>query len=355
MAGSLVVKLGAIGDCLMVLPGARALFEGGQGEAIDWVCGDGVAPVLALYPWIRPIVVNERRFLHGSAGERMEATAGVWGELARRRYDLVATLYYDARYGLLTLPARAGRRVRLSHTDRRYRLLPGRHHADEFARVLMGWPDDVRPAGLAPVAPVVMPASPLARVEGRRRTILVPGGARNLLRDDALRRWPIESYAEVARELLARGHEVVISGGPEDGWVLPQFAGLGVTEAVGRWSLVETLGLYAEADLVMTHDTGPMHLAGLTRTPLLAIFGPTDPHGRLPRRAGAMAIWGGERFACRPCYDGQGYAACHHNACVEEVSPEMAVEAAELLLRRPEMEPRVMEPSVVRAVARGLA
>ena len=330
MARVLLVKLGAIGDAVMLLPAAKALHH--RGDEVTWMCGQAIAPLLALYPWLRTMAVEERALLAGGAAERARAAGALWRRLAGERFDLIATLYYDKRYRLLTRTARAGRRLALAAGDRSRTLLPERRHTDEYARLLLGLADTVRPEGLAPVPPPAMPASPLGRTEGRTRVVLVPGGARNLLRDDALRRWPVESFSAVARALLARGCEVVLSGGRDDGWVLPAFAGLAVIDAIGRYSIPETLGLMDGSDAVVTSDTGPLHLAGLTSAAVVAIFGPTNPHGRIARRAGVVALWGGEQFACRPCYDGRNYALCPNNACVREITPAMVVGTLDELL-----------------------
>lgn len=349
MSRSLLVKLGAIGDCIMLIPAAHALYQQGfRRDPVQWLCGSQIAPLLGLYPWIHPIAVNERAFLHGSPAARLRAVAGVWPQLPYKRFDLAATLYFNKRYRLLTVPTRAHRRVRLSHKDRALNLIPGRHHTDEFARILLALPDDVRPFPLAPVPPPNLPLSPSPRAaQGRTRVILAPGGARNLHRDDALRRWPLEFYVALARMLSSRGFEVLLTGGPDDRWVLPSFLGVPVTSFLGELSLLETLGLFADSNLVVTHDTGPLHLAGLTSTPLLSLFGPTDPHGRLPRRPGSLAVWGGERFACRPCYDGHHYAPCHRNLCLEQVTPTLALAAADFLLANPTVPPTVVPPSLI--------
>ena len=184
------------------------------------------------------------------------------------------------------------------------------------------------------------PPNPLQKTTGGPRVVLVPAGARNLLRDDALRRWPIEHYVALAEQLLETGCEVVLAGGPDDRWASAYFGTLatrarfpGFTDAIGTLSLTETLGLLDTAMVTVTHDTGPLHLAGITATDIVTIFGPTDPHGRLPQRAGCVAIWGGEGFACRPCYDGRDYAPCPHNGCMEQVvTPAPAPPAGPSLL-----------------------
>jgi heptosyltransferase-2 len=247
---------------------------------------------------------------------------------------LAATLYYDTRYRFLTAPVRAGRKIQLSHTDRNFRLIPGRHHTDEFARILLGWPDQVRPQPLAPVPPPALPPTPLPRTGGKR-VILAPAGAKNMMADDILRRWQPENYVTLAESLVGREIEVVLIGGPGDAWIQPLFNDLPVTDLIGKLTLPQTLALLDDADVLVTHDTGPLHLAGITRAGIVSIFGPTDPHGRLPQRPGTVALWGGEGFACRPCYDAHSFAPCPSNDCMAEVTPAMALAEIQKLFASP--------------------
>lgn len=354
----LLVKFGAIGDVVMAIPAAALMHA--EGYAIDWVASDVVAPVLRLYPWINVLAVNETRLLRGSFAGRLSGMLQLWQILRERvrqngPYDVSATLYYDRRYELLTFPVRARRRLRLSRSDRNFALLPGRHHTDEYARILSGRADGETLGQLSPVPVQGLPPAPRPLQQGRPRIVLVPAGARNVLRDDALRRWPIGHYVALAQALVAQGCEVVLAGGPDDHWAKPHFAALaaasgpdGFADLIGALTLVETLALIESAAVLVTHDTGPLHLAGITSTAIVTIFGPTDPHGRLPQRANALAIWGGEGFACRPCYDGREYAPCRHNGCMAQVSPALVLEQVlGLLQARSEQRsfpPRVLVP-----------
>ena len=325
MARVLIVKLGAIGDVIMAIPVAYQLHC--AGHSVDWVCGPAALPVLRLYPWIHSLVADEQDLLRGSTLQRGRELAKLWRSLRRlsagEPYALIATFYYDRRYRLLTLPVGARRRLQLSPHDRARRLLPGRHHTDELARILLGRPDQVLPTHLPPI-PVpreALPDCPLP-FSHRPRVVLVPAGARNLLADDVLRRWPAENYVRLAGMLLERGLEVILLGGPGDEWVQPLFTPLPVIDLIGKLSLPETLALLDSANVTVTHDTGPLHLAGLTRTGIVALFGPTNPREKLPQRPGAVALWGGEGFACRPCYDGRTFAPCPANDCLRQLTPE---------------------------------
>lgn len=346
MQRALIIKFGAIGDVLMAIPAAYAMHL--SGVKIDWVCGATVAPLLDCYPWIRTIVADDRAILRGAVTEKLAALITLWRTIGWEKYDLCATLYYDARYRMVMLPVRARRKLLLSRNDRTAMLMAGRHHTDEYARILLAWKDGERPVALSPVRAELLPPSPLRRADGVVRVTLAPAGAKNMMRDDALRRWPVENYVALASALLERGTEVVLAGGPDDAWAIPYFAGLSVINRIGKLTLPETLALLEDSDVMVTHDTGPLHLAGVTGVGIVSIFGPTDPRGRLPQRANTLAIWGGEGFACRPCYDGRDYAPCLHNGCMHQVSVESVVREVEVVIDRRRsgqpMSPRVITP-----------
>lgn len=337
MKRALIVKLGAIGDVVMAIPAAHRLHALGYG--VDWIAGAQAASFLRCYSFVRVIEADENTIFRGTLLRRVQAIRAVWQQFPPGGYDLVATLYYDRRYRLFSLPLFRGRHVRLRRDDRTFQLLPGRHHTDEFARILLsavglaGGDDGPVPHSLLPLRPENLPPSPLP-ASTATRVVLAAGGARNALRDDRLRRWPVENYRALAERLLNAGYEVVLTGGLGDTWVQDAFASLPCTDLIAQLALPELLALFDSSDAVVTHDSGPLHLAGVTSCALLGIFGPVDPWTRLPQRPGAAALWGGEGFACRPCYDGSSYADCHDNICMAQVTPAMTFETLTLLLEQ---------------------
>ncbi len=327
---ALIVKFGQIGDVIMAVPAVRALYE--RGFDIHWVCGRAAQPLLECYSWITLIPVDDRAILRGGIWERTKNIASLWGRVAFKGYDLCATLYYDRRFHLLTLPIQAKRKLALSTGSRATALLAGRHHTDEYLRVLLGIEDGCREQSSSTVRPDRLPQSSWKPEKTSRRVAIVPGGTSNVLGQQVLRRWPVESYAALAQRLLDRGWEVVLLGGQEDVWVRPYFQQLAVFDCLGTLSLPEVVNACDACDAVVTHDTGPLHLAGLSDTCLVGIFGPTDPATRVPRRPFAAGIWGGQGFACRPCYDGRDFAPCQFNGCMHQVTPEMVLRELDRLL-----------------------
>jgi heptosyltransferase-2 len=335
---ALIVKFGAIGDVVMAIPAVHALYH--QGFDIHWVCGRAVQPLLECYSWIHLIPAEDKAIILGGAFERAWNIAGLWSRIGFKEYDLCATLYYDRRYRVLTLPIRARHKLALSRQSRETTLLAGRHHTDEYARVLLETEDGYREQSTPPVRPNRLPPSSWSPKDAPQRIAIVPGGGNHLIREQAsnrlpgqvLRRWPVESYVALAHRLVDRGWEVVLLGGPEDAWVKPYFDQLIVTDCIGTLSLPEVISACDACDAVISHDTGPLHLAGLSETCLVGVFGPTDPATRVPRRPFVVGIWGGQGFACRPCYDGRDFAPCQFNGCLHQVTPEIVLHELDRLL-----------------------
>lgn len=329
----LIVKLSALGDVAMAssLPGAiRARDPDAQ---VTWLCGGAAADLVRLFAGVDEVlVVDELSLLRGSVFGRAAALLSAWRQLVGRRYDQVLVAHGDWRFRALALPVRATRVRALSHAPSRRMLpVPSRYHGDEYVRLLE---DESRGpiAGHWPLADV-RPALP-AQSALRGGVVLVPGGARNVLRESALKRWPIECYRELAMRLRRAGVSVTLVGDVADAWVRPHFEGLDVNDQIGAHGVVGTLGVLRAADLVISHDTGPMHLARLVRVPLLALFGPTSPSQFVTEDAMTSVIWGGASLACRPCYDGREFAACTDNLCMKDISVAAVADRALAMLHR---------------------
>jgi len=322
----LFVKLGAIGDALMARGLPLEVHHRHPGARFTWMAGRALAPLVAGLAVVDEVIpVDAAALLTGSRPAQAAALAGAWAALRLRSFDRVLIGHADPRYRLLALAARGPRTGFMPGAWPR----PGRWHGDEYVRLFTL--QDSPPAQRRPL-PRLRPAlaAPLRKALGRgRKALLFPGGARNLLRDDRLRRWPLEHYAALARLLKKRGWSVALGGAAEDAWIRPAFAGLGLSDLLGRSDLPQTLALCAAADHVVTHDSGPLHLAQASGTRVTALFGPTQPHEKVDPDADVRVLWGGADLSCRPCYDGRGYAACADPACLREVAPGQVLKTME--------------------------
>jgi len=330
---ALIVKLAAIGDVAIALPMVSALQAQHPGCRIAWLCGESARPLLACVGAVEELIVaDDRALLAGSPRARIAATLALWRQLAGRRFDLVLTAHTDPRYRLLTQPVRARVRRALGVGAATRGLVPGRYHGDEYVRLVTGR-DDYRAQSFPP-PPIEAALSAELRtlLTGRNRAArplvaLAPGGARNVARDNPLRRWPLASYATLAGLLEARGFATVLVGAESDAWTRTAFAALGTIDLIGRTTLPQLIALFRACAAVVTHDSGPLHLARLAAAPRVALFGPTDPAAFVGERKAAVVLWPGRDLPCVPCYDGRDFAACADNICMQRITPNAALEA----------------------------
>lgn len=329
----LIVKLSAVGDVAMAstLPGAIRRRD--PSARVTWLSGRRVSDLVRLFEGVDEVItVDEFRLLRGSLAARLAEATALWRKLAARRFDVTVLGHADARYRMLLAPVRTGRLRALRLDGGPDRLpLPSRYFGDEYVRLLDELPNRGPITGHAPLADPrgLLPAPSRPDDVG---VVLAPGGARNILRESALKRWPAERYGELAARLVGMGHTVTLVGDEHDAWVRPYFDGVVVRDEIGAHDLPGTLALLNVASLVIVHDTGVLHLARLVRTPVLALFGPTNPAQFVESSQDCATIWGGARLACRPCYDGREFAACTNNLCMQDITVDAVAQRAGLML-----------------------
>jgi heptosyltransferase-2 len=120
----------------------------------------------------------------------------------------------------------------------------------------------------------------------------------------ATKRWQADGFAQLVRLLRARGDcEVAIFGGPDDLSVasaIERNAGGGCVNYAGRFSLGDLPQALAACDLLITNDSGPMHIAVALGVPTVAVFCATTPElGFYPYSSAAIIVQ--KDLACRPC------------------------------------------------------
>lgn len=332
----LIVRLGAIGDVVMASPMLEALEREHPGVQVDWLVGRVAAPVLRCLdaPNLRIIEADEIALFRGSLPERLRALFHMWSEIGFRRYQRIYNLNGDWRYGLIPLWTH-GRRIGHTKLPGVRPTIPGRHASSEYVRMVAGRDADFPLPAYPRLDLPDLPAEVEARLAGMARPVAIsPGGAKNVMREEGLRRWPAERYLELVRALKSAGHALMLVGGPGEEWVSERFGGLVDLDLVGRLDLPGTMAALRRASVLVTHDSGPLHLGDIVGVPVVGLFGPTMPSEKEPIHSAHVTLWGGGTLGCRPCYDGRRYADCKMNRCLAEISVDAVLEAVELLVVR---------------------
>ncbi|MBI1912825.1 MAG: glycosyltransferase family 9 protein [Deltaproteobacteria bacterium] len=169
-----------------------------------------------------------------------------------------------------------------------------------------------------------------------------------------MRKWPRESFHSLILKLLEfYQFEIVLTGSSQDyGHVegmtgmLPAWAKSKVRNACGEYDLRGFMGILRGCRLMITVDSGPMHLAVLMGTPIVALFGPTHPCHFLPScRKDTVAIY--HNFICSPCVhviDDECLPCAGTAPCMSSISVEEVLAEASALLENSEKEKIIERP-----------
>jgi len=319
----LILKLGAIGDVVMASSLITAIDTKYPGAEITWICGKSVKEILSGFCRINTLItIDEILFYKGNILEKLKIIVGVWNNLFLKKFDIVLNCYRDKRYKLFLFSVISKKYIDFSGETTNNTYIPGRYHADEYSRMILTHNDwQITPSSLPKY--YLSDISNIASYINKKDTpiiILAPGGAKNILRQDDLRRWKIEKYVELAKELIDNNYSVILTGSENDDWASDFFSKLEVTDLIGKTSLSDLIYLLNKASVVVTHDTGILHLAKLSNIKIIALFGPVNPKERIGVRENVDLIWGGINLPCSPCYDGKNFADCKNNICMNNIS-----------------------------------
>ncbi|MBC7837711.1 MAG: glycosyltransferase family 9 protein [Nitrospiraceae bacterium] len=143
------------------------------------------------------------------------------------------------------------------------------------------------------------------------------------------KRWPPASFAEVADRLQQEGFgAVVMIGGPDERADIAEVNRMMKTPAIdlaGATTVGLLPALLSRASLLITNDSGPMHVAAAVGIPIVALFGPTSAVRTGPYGVGHAVLTG--KVPCSPCFS----RTCHNTVsleCLKVVSPQQVLAAA---------------------------
>jgi heptosyltransferase II len=333
----LIVKLHAIGDVVMCLPIVTALRRRDPNTQISWLCGEALTPLIELMGDIEVIGVKDRMLLNGTLFERTLEMARLWRVLFGRPFDLIINGYMDFRSRLLTLTTLSKERTKCAPRRDGWWAVAGRYQGHEYLRMVTKIDGPEMESVELPTFRIALSdrMHDLLGSAKKRFIAIAPGGAKNVAVESPLRRWPLGLYRSLAEALLKKGYDVLLTGGPDDDWILESFKNINVVNLVGKTSLIDLLAVYGASTAVVTHDSGPLHLALLAGARTIGLFGPTIPQEKIIRNDLVRTIWGGEKLPCRPCYDGKHYAPCSDNLCMKDISVAEVIKALEEIVELP--------------------
>ena len=287
----LVIKLGALGDFVLALAAMKKIREAHPRAKITLLTTPPFEALAKLSPYFNTVETD------GRPGDFGDLTA-MLGRLRKARYDRVYDLQTNSRtnwyfQALRPFPPQwSGIASGASLPQRgkaRYHMHTLERQADQLKQAGI-WPDAPTEPGSAPPSDLTWilrrtkePRGPVAGATAAKPyVLLVPGGSAH--RPE--KRWPVESYAQLAALLKARGLDIVIIGGPQESAMARQIQkAVGqARDLTGRTDFAQLAVLGAKAALTVGNDTGPTHLLAAAGAPTIALFSDaSDPELCGPR------------------------------------------------------------------------
>jgi len=348
----LIVKLSAIGDVIHTLPALNAIRQHYPDAHITWLVEEAAADLVIGHRALDRVIVSGRKrwIAQLKSSSRKQAVAEIrafWRDLRDTHYDIVIDFQSLLKSGILVRLARGTRRIGFdkgmqhqehSHLFLNERMPPVDMEIHALTRGLML----LEAIGIHTREAVYH--VPVSDDDRRRVRDLLIGqgidGSRRLVAINPMALWETklwrnERFAALA-DRLARddGVDVVFTGGPDDRPVVAEIQNMMAAPAAslaGKTSLTQLAALYRQSAVLITTDTGPMHLAAAVGTPVVALFGPTAPWRTGPFGKGHRVI----RTAppCSPCFKRK----CdeHQCRCMTDITVDQVRSAAVELLETP--------------------
>ncbi len=351
----LLIRLRLIGDVVFTTPIPRALKRVFPGSHVTYLVEPQAAPVVAGNPHLDDVIVASKPTGPG----RIVADLALARRLRAARYDIAIDLHGGPRSAWLAFATGApqrigyqiqGRRWMYTRTVPRPRALRPRHSVVnqwDLLDAIEGWPaggpeparDAVEMARDDAADVRISARLAAAGIASEHELIVAHVSAGN-----PFRRWPEPAFSALVAGLASASplRRIVLSSGPSDRDAARRIAAAAraaLAQAAdrvvefGEFDLAELRALIERSRVFVGGDTGPLHIAATTSTPIVGIYGPTEPVRSAPWRdprfpTESVEIAG---LPCRPC--DQRVCEPGDFRCLTTLKPEAVLSAAERAMR----------------------
>lgn len=321
----LVVKPSSLGDVVHSLPFLNAIRDCFPKAEIHWVIAKGLEGLLEGHPMIDGlIIINKDEWKKISViGETVREIRELFRRLRGERYDVVIDLQGLLRSGLITMITGAPERVGFAEAregstffyNRKISAARDLHAIERYLKVA----GDLGCKSKDVIFPFPFPRRGLSGIKEFKTSlkdyaVLVPGARWNT------KIWPAENFGRLAAMLPLKS--VVVGSGKDVPIAdrIVEMAGGKAVSLAGRTTLAELVEVMRDARVVISNDSGPMHIAAALNVPVAALFGPTSPERTGPYGKGHVIIRSEKE--CSPCFRKQ----CRDLRCMKDISPESVFE-----------------------------
>jgi len=313
----LIIKLSSLGDLFHALPAVHNL-KTETGATIDWVTNAAYADLVRCFDDVETVIPFPRHSLRRDGGAFLRT-------LRRTRYDRIIDLQGLLKSALVARAACGACRIGPSFHREGSRLfydaIAGAR--DKNRHAVIENLDIIQHLGLrleTPAFPITLP--PSNHKVPSPHVVICPASRWET------KNWPAERFAAVARHLQQRGASITLLGAPADRPACQTIADAlpaPCHNLAGTTSIVEMGSILKDADLLISNDSGPVHMAAAVGTRTLVVFGPTNPGRTGPFGEGHRVLQA--LSTCQPCMRRR----CKHpeSSCIRNITADDVIAAAE--------------------------
>ena len=342
----LVVKTGAIGDVLMTTPFLRELKKKHPRSHIHYLVENWSVPVLKYNPHIENLIVLKNNTF---SSLKIFILISLFFRLFFLNYSKIYVLhknrFISIYFSFLLRPIYTFfyGSFKFNPFFNFFKLLTAKssfpksaHHARVFARLIcFSLPKTCKYDFFTPKNDLNIKT--MACIDRKRPSICInPGGGDNPAEQVDVRQWGKDKYINLVDKALKNWNlNVILTGGPSDYQLCRdieiQVGGKRIYNLSGKTNLFQLKKIIEYSDVFITGDTGGMHIAASTETPIISIFGPTDPLEKAPlNHQDSLYIKTG--VSCHPCYFGK-FPGCKNFICMKDIDVEKVLEALESIVK----------------------
>jgi len=326
----LIVKLSAIGDVIHTLPSLAALRELYPEAHITWVVEEAAAGLVNNHPLLNAVLISRRKswikyLRKGEFSRPLREMRAFLRELRKRPYDLVIDFHGLLKSALIVLLSGGKRKLGYDSMQELSGLFYNEKIPEDMNKHAVDrYLDFPRHLGAKIAkAQFILPSDNAAQT--RMQSLLEKHHlenkkfiAVNPVAYWETKLWDDEKFARLADLIKAKlDIEVVFTGSEKES--IEKITARMQDKAVnlaGETTLPQLAYLYQKALLLVTTDSGPMHLAAAVGTPVVALFGPTNPQRTGPYGEGHTVIRAD--LPCSPCLRKE----CPNTKCMQDILPE---------------------------------
>ncbi len=338
----LIVKLSAIGDVIHTLPSLAEIRRLYPDAHITWVVEEDAADLVKNHPFLDSVLISRRKswikeFQGGKLKKPLQEIMAFIKNLRQRQYDLIVDFHGLFKSAIIVFLSRGKRKLGYDSWQELSGLFLNEKIAEDMNKhAIDRYLDFPRYLGASiNKAEFTIPSNKQAEEMGLRlmREFNLEDKKFIAINPVALwetKLWNDAKFARLADLINSELQIKIVFTGSEKA-AIEKITSLMTTRGINLGGLTTLLSLayiYQKAKAVITTDSGPMHLAAAVKTPVVALFGPTDPARTGPYGAGHKIIR--TEITCSPCF----LTKCSTTKCLEDISPEQVFAVVNELLRR---------------------